>query len=67
MAERFGENWEEVRGHVRNQWTNLTDTDLDTINGDYERLIAIVSDKHDMTKDEAHSDFMNWYATMEQW
>ena len=41
----IGERWDKIRQAVRNRWPQLDQTDLDMIDGDSRKLIALVHQK----------------------
>ncbi|MFZ0255541.1 MAG: CsbD family protein [Gammaproteobacteria bacterium] len=46
-------NWRQFKGQVLQKWGNLTDDELDTINGHREYLIGKVQEKYGISKEEA--------------
>ncbi len=52
-VERFKELWERIRPKVKEQWSNLTDEDLDTVKGETANLCALLQSKCGYTKKEA--------------
>ena len=32
--------WKQLRGKIKEQWGNLTDDDLDRVNGQYDQLVG---------------------------
>ena len=47
-------NWRELRGRVKNWWGQLNDSDLDQIQGHYERLVGKLQKRYGYTRREAH-------------
>ena len=45
--------WKQFRGQVKEQWGNLTDDDLDQIDGKREQLLGAVQKRYGIAKDEA--------------
>jgi len=45
--------WKQFRGQVKEQWGNLTDDDLDQIEGKREQLLGAVQKRYGIAKDEA--------------
>ncbi len=45
--------WKQLTGQVKKQWGQLTDDDLDQINGDRERLEGKIQERYGIEKDEA--------------
>jgi uncharacterized protein YjbJ (UPF0337 family) len=54
--------WRQLRGKIREQWGNLTDDDLDRVNGQYDQLVGVLQERYGYGKAEAEarlSDFLN--------
>ena len=45
--------WKELRGHVREQWGELTDDDIDVVAGQRDQLVGRVQQRYGTAKDEA--------------
>jgi len=45
--------WKQFRGQVKEQWGNLTDDDLDQIEGKRDQLLGAVQKRYGIAKDEA--------------
>ncbi len=37
--------WRQLRGKIKEQWGNLTDDDLDRVNGQYDQLVGILQER----------------------
>jgi uncharacterized protein YjbJ (UPF0337 family) len=48
--------WKELRGQVKAWWGQLSDSDLDQIQGRYERLIGKLQERYGYTRQEAESE-----------
>lgn len=48
--------WNQVKGNVKKQWGNLTDDDLDVIEGNAQILSGKIQEKYGKTKDEADEE-----------
>lgn len=46
-------NWKQLKGAVREQWSKLTDVDLDSIKGKEEQLVGKIQEKYGIAKLEA--------------
>jgi uncharacterized protein YjbJ (UPF0337 family) len=53
-------NWKQFRGRVKEQWGDLTDDDLDRIDGKREQLVGRIQEKYGISKDEASSRIAEW-------
>jgi uncharacterized protein YjbJ (UPF0337 family) len=45
--------WKQIRGRVREQWGDLTDDDLDRIEGKRDQLVGAVQKRYGVARDEA--------------
>ncbi len=48
--------WQELRGQVKAWWGQLSDGDLDQIQGRYEPLIGKLQERYGYTRQEAESE-----------
>lgn len=56
QPETLKEQWSGLVPKIRDRWPNLTDQDLDEINGDLNKLVAKISEKHGQNKVEVMND-----------
>jgi uncharacterized protein YjbJ (UPF0337 family) len=54
-------NWKQLKGTVKEQWGELTDDDLDTINGRREQLEGKIQERYGYQKDQARREVDDWY------
>lgn len=55
-------NWNQVKGELKEQWSRLTDDDLEMIEGEEDKLIGRLQKRYGILKDEAEmelNDFLN--------
>lgn len=45
--------WKQLRGQVKQWWGNLTDDDLDKINGSMDKLVGSIQERYGYAKEEA--------------
>ena len=55
-ADTFKQQWSSLVPKIRDRYPNLSDQDLQEINGDLDKLVAKVSEKHGETKAEVMND-----------
>ena len=48
MQEQVADRWNSIRQAIRQRWSQITDEDLRTIDGDSRKLVALVNQKTDM-------------------
>lgn len=56
--------WKEFRGKAKQQWGELTDDELDQINGKREELEGRLQRRYGYAKDKARSEVDNWLSNM---
>ncbi len=45
--------WKELRGRARQRWGELTDNDLDKVNGQRDQLVGLLQQKYGYTRSRA--------------
>jgi uncharacterized protein YjbJ (UPF0337 family) len=45
--------WKILKGSIRKQWGNITDDDVDKINGNFDSLIGKIQERYGVSKDKA--------------
>ena len=48
--------WHQLKGEVKSQWGELTDDDLDVVEGDAEKLIGRVQERYGYARDQAQRE-----------
>ena len=48
--------WKQIKGNVKKQWGELTDDDLDVVEGNAEILSGKIQEKYGKTKEEADEE-----------
>ena len=49
--------WKEMKGKVKEQWGNLTDDDLDRIEGRSDQVIGLLQQRYGYAKDKAEAEY----------
>ena len=49
----FKGKWSQFKGEAKRKWGKLTNDDLDVIDGDRDKLVGKLQERHDMTREEA--------------
>jgi len=52
----FEGKWKQLKGSIQKKWGDLTDDDLDRINGSSERFAGVLQERYGKTKDEAKKE-----------
>lgn len=55
----FKGKWRQIRGQAKIWWGELTDDDLDKIEGNYDKLVGILQEKYGYTREEAEMEIEN--------
>jgi uncharacterized protein YjbJ (UPF0337 family) len=52
--------WKQLRGRVKQQWGELTDDQLDQVNGSYDRLAGFLQEQYGYSVDKARMEVDNF-------
>jgi uncharacterized protein YjbJ (UPF0337 family) len=55
--------WHEVKGSIRAKWADLTDDDLDEMDGNREKMVGKIQQKYGVAKEEAEKQVDDWTKT----
>lgn len=50
--------WNQIKGEVKKQWGRLTDDDLTEVEGDYNKLVGKIQERHGDSQEKV-KDWMN--------
>jgi len=59
---RIEGNWKQMKGKVKEQWGQLTDDDLDVINGRRDQLEGKIQERYGIQKDVVKQQVDDWWA-----
>ncbi len=59
--DRVEGNWKQLKGNVKEQWSKLTDDDLDVIAGRCDQLEGKLQERYGYAKDQAQREIDTWY------
>lgn len=48
--------WKQLRGEVKKQWGELTDDDLDIVEGERDKLIGRLQERYGYTREQAEQE-----------
>ena len=54
------ENWAQLKGKAKEKWGELTNDDLDIIEGKRDQLAGKIREKYGRTKEEAEKEIDDW-------
>lgn len=52
--------WKQLKGSVQNQWGELTDDEVDQIEGDATRLSGLIQEHYGKSREEAEEEIEAW-------
>lgn len=52
--------WNQMKGDAKVKWGELTDDDLDKIEGNRDKLVGTIQERYGKTKDEAEREVDDW-------
>ena len=58
-------NWKQFKGHAREKWGKLTDSDWDVVAGKKDQLVGRIQERYGYSKDQAEREIDDWYRTVE--
>lgn len=56
-------HWKQFKGSVKNQWSMLTDDELEHIAGHRDILIDMIQEKYGIAEEEAEKQVIEWERT----
>jgi uncharacterized protein YjbJ (UPF0337 family) len=56
--------WKQLKGRVKQRWGELTDDDLDRVEGNYQELIGIVQEKYGRSRAEAEAEVREFMGNL---
>jgi uncharacterized protein YjbJ (UPF0337 family) len=56
--------WKRLKGRVREQWGELTNDDIDRIQGNRQQLEGVLQERYGYAKDEARDEVDDWLDSM---
>ena len=65
-ADTLKGQWHQVKGEVKTQWGKLTDSDMDQIAGQSEKLIGKLQEKYGYAKEKAEQEFNSFQCEAER-
>ena len=62
----FEGNWKRIRGRVQEWWGNITDDELDKIEGKRDRLVGLLQKQYGYTKAQAEQELDRHLSELSQ-
>jgi uncharacterized protein YjbJ (UPF0337 family) len=60
----FKAKWTQLRGKAKEKWGELTDDDLDKVEGQFDQLVGVIQEKYQLTRAKAEAE-VNEFLTSE--
>ncbi|HEY3825521.1 MAG TPA: CsbD family protein [Bryobacteraceae bacterium] len=64
--DRIEGNWKQIRGHAREQWGKLTDSDFEAIAGKRDQLVGRIQERYGIARDEAQKQADEWAKALKE-
>ncbi len=58
-------SWKQLRGKVKEQWGELTDDDLDKLDGKRDQMVGLLQKQYGYTREEAESQYNDFVSAMD--
>lgn len=58
------DNWQDSISSIKDRWSDLTEEELLSVNGDREALVTLVQDKYGLDRASAESQVNDWASTL---
>lgn len=55
-SQKWEGRWDQLVGRVKSAWGGLTDDDLLTAEGDYDKLVGVIKEKTGKTREEIEQE-----------
>lgn len=59
-------NWKQLKGRAREKWGELTDDDLDEVQGRREHLVGKIQERYGKAQAEAEKEVDNWFDSLDR-
>ena len=56
FSKMFEAKWKQLRGKAKEQWGELTDDDLDKVDGQFDQLVGVLQEKYELTRANAEAE-----------
>jgi uncharacterized protein YjbJ (UPF0337 family) len=54
--------WKQLRGKAKEQWGDLTDDDLDKVDGQFDQLVGVIMEKYELTRAKAEAEIKSFLS-----
>ena len=56
-CEKSEGKWKQLKGRIKEKWAELSDDELESVDGSSERLIGALQERYGLARDEAKQQF----------
>lgn len=56
--------WKQLKGRAKEQWGDLTDSELDQAEGRRDRMVGLVQEKYGKTREDAEREVDSWMSRL---
>jgi len=56
FSKMFEAKWKQLRGKAKEQWGELSDDDLDKVDGQFDQLVGVLQEKYELTRANAEAE-----------
>lgn len=60
MKEQLETKWEQMKGRVKDVWSDLTDQDIEKMQGSWDAAVAYLQEKYGQTKEQIEEKLNSW-------
>jgi uncharacterized protein YjbJ (UPF0337 family) len=62
--DRIKGNWKQFQGKVQQQWAQLTDDDLQVVEGNRKELVGRIQERYGLAREEAEKQVRDWESRL---
>jgi uncharacterized protein YjbJ (UPF0337 family) len=55
--------WKQLRGKAKEKWGDLTDDDLDKVDGQFDQLVGVIMEKYELTRAKAEAEIKSFLTS----
>lgn len=57
-------NWKQFKGHAQRKWGELTDDEVDQIQGDREILVGKLQERYGKSREQVEKEVDDWFDSL---
>ncbi len=55
--------WKQFKGEVKKQWADLTDDDLERVEGEYDQLVGRIQERYGYSREQAEREVNDFFES----